>query len=134
MKQRWFVLLCLIGAVAIWSGLSWAQQPGHGGSLRIAMPGDMTFFNANQGPAPGYCTMWVWENIFNSLLTMTAPPEWKVVPELARSWEVQDGGKTWVFHLNVTGYPFYQAYGKRVRDYSFYDQAYFFLEKTQLEN
>jgi ABC-type transport system substrate-binding protein len=36
--------------------------------------------------------------------------------------------------VNVTGYPFYQAYGKRVRDYSFYDQAYFFLEKTWLEN
>jgi hypothetical protein len=36
--------------------------------------------------------------------------------------------------VNVTGYPFYQAYGKRVRDYSFYDQAYFLLEKTWLEN
>src|SRR5205807_2393925 len=30
---------------------------------------------------------------------MTPPPEWKVVPELATSWDVQDGGKTWVFHL-----------------------------------
>jgi ABC-type transport system substrate-binding protein len=56
------------------------------------MPGDMTFFNANQGPAPGYFTFWVWNNIFNSLLTMTPPPEWKVVPELATSWEVQDDG------------------------------------------
>jgi ABC-type transport system substrate-binding protein len=36
--------------------------------------------------------------------------------------------------VNVTGYPFYQAYGTRVRDYSFYDQAYFFLKKTWLEN
>jgi ABC-type transport system substrate-binding protein len=63
------------------------------------MPGDMTFFNANQGPAPGYFTFWVWNNIFNSLVTMTPPPEWKVVPELATSWEVQEGGKTWVFHL-----------------------------------
>ena len=63
------------------------------------MPGDMTFFNANQGPAPGYFTFWVWNNIFNSLLTMTPPPEWKVVPELATSWDVQDGGKTWVFRL-----------------------------------
>ena len=30
---------------------------------------------------------------------MTPPPEWKVVPELATSWEVQDDGRTWVFHL-----------------------------------
>src|ERR671931_2958464 len=99
MRARWFILVCLIGALALWLGLGWAQQPKYGGTLRIAMPGDMTFFNANQGPPPGYFTFWVWNNIFNSLLTMTPPPEWKVVPELATSWEVQDGGKTWVFHL-----------------------------------
>jgi glutathione transport system substrate-binding protein len=63
------------------------------------MPGDLTFFNANQGPAPGYFTFWVWNNIFNSLLTMTPPPELKVVPELAKSWEVLDDGRTWVFQL-----------------------------------
>jgi peptide/nickel transport system substrate-binding protein len=34
--------------------------------------------------------------------------------------------------VNVTGYPFYQAYGKRVKDYPFYDQAYLLLEKTWL--
>jgi ABC-type transport system substrate-binding protein len=99
MRRRWCILLSLIGAVVLWSGLSWSQQPKPGGTLRIAMPGDMTFFNANQGPAPGYFTFWVWNNIFNSLLTMTPPPEWKVVPELAKSWQVQDGGKTWIFHL-----------------------------------
>jgi ABC-type transport system substrate-binding protein len=93
--------MCLIGALALWWGAVGAQQPKPGGTLRIAMPGDMTFFNANQGPAPGYFTFWVWNNIFNSLLTMTPPPEWKVVPELAKSWEVLDGGRTWVFHLQA---------------------------------
>ena len=33
-------------------------------------------------------------NIYNSLLTITPPPELKVVPELAKSWEVLDEGKT----------------------------------------
>jgi peptide/nickel transport system substrate-binding protein len=99
MRGRWLFLLSLIGAVVIGSSLGWGQQPKPGGTLRIAMPGDMTFFNANQGPAPGYFTFWVWNNIFNSLLTMTPPPELKVVPELAKSWEVQDGGETWIFHL-----------------------------------
>jgi peptide/nickel transport system substrate-binding protein len=99
MKRCWVMLLSLIGALVLWSGMSWGQQPQYGGTLRIAMPGDMTFFNANQGPAPGYFTFWVWNNIFNSLLTITPPPEWKVVPELAKSWEVLDGGRTWVFHL-----------------------------------
>src|SRR3989441_9589523 len=93
MQRRWLVLLSLIVALVFWSVPGWAQQPKPGGTLRLAMPGDMTFFNANQGPAPGYFTYWVWNNIFNSLLTMTPPPEWKVVPELATSWDVQDGGR-----------------------------------------
>jgi peptide/nickel transport system substrate-binding protein len=99
MQRRWLMLLSLGVALVCWSAPGGAQQPKPGGTMRIAMPGDMTFFNANQGPAPGYFTFWVWNNIFNSLLTMTPPPEWKVVPELATSWDVQDGGKTWVFHL-----------------------------------
>ena len=99
MKMRQLVCFSLLVVMVLWTGLGWTQQPKPGGTLRLAMPGDMTFFNANQGPAPGYFTFWVWNNIFNSLLTMTPPPEWKVVPELATSWDVQDGGKTWVFHL-----------------------------------
>ena len=98
MQRRWLILLSLIVALGCWSTPGWTQQPKPGGTLRLAMPGDMTFFNANQGPAPGYFTFWVWNNIFNSLLTMTPPPEWKVVPELATSWEAQDEGRTWVFH------------------------------------
>jgi peptide/nickel transport system substrate-binding protein len=35
--------------------------------------------------------------------------------------------------VNVTGYPFYQAYRERVKDYRFYDQAYLFLEQVWLE-
>ena len=99
MRRQWLALLSLIGVLLCWSAPASAQVPKPGGTLRLAMPGDMTFFNANQGPAPGYFTFWVWNNIFNSLLTMTPPPEWKVVPELATSWEVLDKGKTWVFHL-----------------------------------
>ena len=36
---------------------------------------------------------------------------------------------TWV---NVSGYPFYQAYRDRVKNYRFYDQAYLFLEQVWL--
>ena len=86
MHRRWFVLYSLLATLALCPGLGLAQQqPRSGGTLRIALPGDLTFFNANQGPAPGYNTFWVWNNIFNSLLTMTPPPELKVVPELATS-------------------------------------------------
>jgi len=99
MKARRLVVIGLIATLWLWSGLSWAQHPQSGGTLRIALAGDLTFFNAHQGPAPGYFTFWVWNNIFNSLLTLTPPPELKIVPELAKAWEVQDDGKTYVFHL-----------------------------------
>src|SRR5690606_35458763 len=99
MKPRRLVVLVLIATLWLWPGLGWAQQPQYGGTLRIALAGDLTFFNAHQGPAPGYFTFWVWNNIFNSLLTLTPPPELKIIPELAKSWEVQDDGKTYIFHL-----------------------------------
>jgi len=85
MKTRQLVFFSLIVALVLWSGLGWAQQPKYGGTLRLALAGDMTFFNAHQGPAPGGHTYWVWNNIFNSLLKITPPPELKIVPELATS-------------------------------------------------
>jgi peptide/nickel transport system substrate-binding protein len=99
MKSRWLVILSVVVALMLCTTLSWSQQPRYGGTLRIALPADLTFFNAHQGPAPGRFTLWVANNIFNSLLSISPPPEWKVVPELAKSWEVLDGGRTYVFHL-----------------------------------
>jgi ABC-type transport system substrate-binding protein len=98
MKTRWFMLLSLIGALMIWSGMSWAQ-PKYGGTLRIALPGDPSFYNAHQGPAPGAQAFFTGNNIYNSLLATTPPPELKIVPDLAKSWEVLDDGRTYVFHL-----------------------------------
>jgi len=99
MQRRWWVLGSLIVTLVLWSALGWAQQPKYGGTLRIAFPGDPAFFNANQGPAPGAQAYWLSQSIYNSLLTLTPPPELKIVPDLAKSWEVLDGGKTYVFHL-----------------------------------
>jgi len=83
----------------LWSGLGWAEQPRYGGTLRIAFPGDPAFFNGNQGPAPGAQAYWLSNSIYNSLLMLTPPPELKIVPELAKSWEVLDDGRTYIFHL-----------------------------------
>jgi peptide/nickel transport system substrate-binding protein len=102
MNIRQIVLCSLIVTLVLWSALGWAQQPQPGGTLRLALAGDLTFFNANQGPAPGYYTLWTWNNIFNSLLTLTPPPELKIVPELAKSWDVLDNGRTYIFHLVET--------------------------------
>ncbi len=99
MKMRWVVWCSLLIVVVLWTGLGWAQQPRYGGTLRLALEGDPAFYDANQGPAPGAAAGWTGHNIYNSLLTMTPPPELKIVPDLAKSWEVLDAGKTYVFHL-----------------------------------
>jgi ABC-type transport system substrate-binding protein len=108
MKTHRLVLFSLIGALVVWSGMGWAQQPRSGGTLRIALSGDPAFFDANQGPAPGAQAAWIGHNIFNSLLTVTPPPALKVVPELAQSWDVLDEGRTYAFHL-VEGVKFHDG-------------------------
>jgi ABC-type transport system substrate-binding protein len=35
-----------------------------------------------------------------------------------------------LYWVNVTGYPFFQAYQDYVKDFAFYDQAYLFFEKV----
>ncbi len=99
MKTRRLVWLSLLVVLVLRTGLGWAQQPRYGGTLRIAWPGDPAFFDANQGPAQGAPAAWLMHNMYNSLLKLTPPPELNIVPELAKSWEVLDGGKTYVFHL-----------------------------------
>src|SRR6266704_6493424 len=99
MKTHWLVWLSLLVVVVLWTGLGWAQSPRYGGTLRLALPGDPAFYNANQGPAPGAQAGWTGSNIYNSLLTITPPPELKIVPALAKSWDVLDEGRTYVFHL-----------------------------------
>jgi ABC-type transport system substrate-binding protein len=99
MQRRWLVLLSLLVVLICWSAPGRAQQPRYGGTLRLALPGDPAFYNANQGPAQGAQAGWTGSNIWNSLLTITPPPELKIVPELAKSWDVLDEGRTYVFHL-----------------------------------
>jgi len=99
MKTRRLVLWSLVVMLVLWTGLGWAQQPRYGGTLRLALPGDPAFYDAHQGPAMGAQAFWTGNNVYNSLLTITPPPELKIVPELAKSWEVLDEGKTYIFHL-----------------------------------
>jgi len=99
MKMRWLAWFILLIIVVLWTDPGWTQQPRNGGTLRLALPGDPAFYNANQGPAMGAQAGWTASNIYNSLLTITPPPELKIVPALAKSWDVLDEGRTYVFHL-----------------------------------
>jgi len=99
MKMRRLVWVSLLVVLVRWTSLGGAEQPRYGGTLHIAWPGDPAFFDANQGPAQGAPAGWLINNMYNSLLKLTPPPELTIVPELAKSWEVLDEGKTYVFHL-----------------------------------
>jgi ABC-type transport system substrate-binding protein len=38
-----------------------------------------------------------------------------------------------LYWVNVSGYPFFQAYRDYVKGFAFYDQAYFFVENVWLD-
>jgi len=75
MKTCRLVLPSVLIVLVLQLGLSWAQTPKYGGTLRIALSGEPAFFNANQGPAPGAPAFFISNSLYNSLLTLTPPPE-----------------------------------------------------------
>jgi peptide/nickel transport system substrate-binding protein len=79
-------------------------KPKPGGTLTVAYASDIHAgrFTLNREGPPGYEVFWVSNNIHNQLVTLG--PDYKVVPDLAKSWEIIGDGKEYVFHLheNVT--------------------------------
>lgn len=104
MKRRMFVtgMTALAGV----SALPWRQAlaadgtPKPGGTLIVAYASDIHSgrFTLNREGPPGYETFWVSHNIHNQLVTLG--PDYDIVPDLAKSWEVIDKGKAYVFHLH----------------------------------
>jgi peptide/nickel transport system substrate-binding protein len=74
--------------------------PKYGGTLRVAFASDIHSgrFTMNRQTPPGYETFWVSNNTHNALVTLG--PDYEVVPDLAKSWEVQGNGESYVFHLH----------------------------------
>jgi ABC-type transport system substrate-binding protein len=85
----------LTGVLLTLAAAGWAQQPKAGGTLRIAWQADITGLDPHT--SAGLEAQWLVGNIFNSLVTIDE--QLNYVPELAESWEVKDGGKTYVFRL-----------------------------------
>jgi peptide/nickel transport system substrate-binding protein len=90
------IVICLVFAVFLLapSG-SGAGEPKSGGALRIGYVQDMTGLDPHT--SGGFPAAYIQQNLFQSLVTLDEHLE--IVPELAESWDVQDGGKTYVFHL-----------------------------------
>ena len=94
--RRHTLALCLGFTLALLasSGLD-AGEPRRGGTLRIGYVQDITGLDPHT--SGGFPAAYIQQNLFQSLVTLNEALE--IVPELADSWEVHDGGKTYVFHL-----------------------------------
>jgi peptide/nickel transport system substrate-binding protein len=80
------------------------SEPRRGGTLRIGFVQDMTGLDPHT--SGGFPAAYIQQNLFQSLVTLNEALE--IVPELAESWEVHDGGQTYVFHLR-RGVQFHDA-------------------------
>jgi len=91
----WRFCLIVVGFFLAQS-IAWGgEQPKPGGTLRVAWEADVTGFDP--GLSRGIQAYYLKGNIFNPLVTVDE--NLNFVPELAESWETQENGKVYVFHL-----------------------------------
>jgi ABC-type transport system substrate-binding protein len=86
----------MVGLVLLLAGWGWTQQPKSGGTLKIAFESDVPGMDPHT--SLGVQVQVLIPSLFNTLVTIDEHLD--VVPDLATSWEVQDGGKTYLFHLH----------------------------------
>ncbi|HVG10606.1 MAG TPA: ABC transporter substrate-binding protein [Thermoanaerobaculia bacterium] len=68
---------------------------GRGGELRVLIPGDPRGFDPNM---PGdEIAQVLAPSLYSALVTLDT--DGRLLPDLAESWEVKDGGRTYLFHL-----------------------------------
>jgi ABC-type transport system substrate-binding protein len=94
-SKRGWMLYAVVTVALLLPGWAAAQQPKAGGTLRIAWEADITGLDPHM--SAGLQAQWMVGNIFNSLVTIDENLNY--IPELAESWDVQDDGKTYIFHL-----------------------------------
>jgi peptide/nickel transport system substrate-binding protein len=93
MTYRFFgALTAAVGALAILAGSAAAQQK----PLQIAINADPDVLDMTQStnPPQGYATL---QNVYDSLDNQN--PKGDMIPGVAESWDIQDGGKVIVYHI-----------------------------------
>ena len=93
-QSSWLFLLTVVSLLMM-QPIAWGQQPKPGGTLRVAWEADATGFDP--GFSRGIQAYYLKGNLFNPLVTVDE--NLNFVPELAESWETQEDGKVYVFHL-----------------------------------
>lgn len=96
MPQNKFFFGLLIGCIFSWAFLAHASQSRYGGSLVLAVSSDPKTFNdiVSTDAYSSAITAMLFEG-----LTRADPFTLKVIPHLAKSWEVSPDGLQWTFHL-----------------------------------
>jgi peptide/nickel transport system substrate-binding protein len=94
-KPTRLLTLVLAGLFLYLAPVVGAQQPKQGGTLRVAFEADVTGFDPHL--VPGLQNYYVNQNLYNTLVSIDENLEF--VPDLAKSWDMQDGGQVYVFHL-----------------------------------
>lgn len=93
MRSR--MLLWLLIATACLALVPAGQAQVRGGSLRIGMDADNTTMDPHRSTAA--VDRQVYNNIYGKLVDIDA--SFAIIPQLAQSWEIKDGGTTYVFKL-----------------------------------
>jgi peptide/nickel transport system substrate-binding protein len=81
---------------------------GRGGELRVAIPGEPRSFDPDDS-RDEIASQILAPNLYSTLVTLDT--DLRLLPDLAESWEVADGGRTYTFHLREgvrwhDGHPF----------------------------
>ena len=93
--SRWFMLIMLVGLL-VGQPIAWGQQPKSGGTLTVGLAADIAHFDVFH--AIGYEAYWALGNIHSGLVQVD--PQGNVIPDMATSWDIQDEGRTYIFHLH----------------------------------
>ncbi|MBC7347705.1 MAG: ABC transporter substrate-binding protein, partial [Clostridia bacterium] len=130
-KSLTWLLSCLM-IVALLAGCASqtaSQGTGAGSSpvLKVAIASDVNTWDISQFPDGD--ARFVWAQIYETLVRLDE--DLNLVPGLAESWEAQDNGKVWVFHLRK-GVKFHDGTPLTAEavKYSYSDRAYVIQAKT----
>src|SRR5881296_4444722 len=90
------VMLGVLAALVFVSGPArTATGEVRGGTIRIGMDADMTTMDPHRSTAA--VDRQVYNNLYGKLVDIDA--KFGIVPQLAQSWEIRNGGLTYVFKL-----------------------------------
>jgi peptide/nickel transport system substrate-binding protein len=90
------LLLMVAGLLGIMHTSLAAEEPKHGGTLTVGLAADISHFDVFH--ALGYEAIWALQNIHSGLIRADASGN--IVPDMATSWDIDDDGRTYIFHLH----------------------------------